>query len=307
MPLVRICISFTASRSLSSIALSKLVLPCVAPARGRAPSVGVHSPELADSVGLILSRGLLDPRQCLLVVHVHTLALAVHGADLPLARNFTPLTDLVRRHRPRVVDRHALAPEVGGADTQSRFDVALPGCVLRWKGLSAEFTSPDLAHIAPPDHPRARSPSGSIASCSITIAPSISPCSEADSGRQDFSGLLGAKARAMVVGCQMMFMHELGECAPENAPAGISERGERRKRGEVSGGVARVRRLCHRGTVRPGRRRQPPPSLPLPTARVKTRVKAETKRNGRSSTRKERARGKKGGEGGAGRSGDGGA
>mmetsp|Transcript_41860 Transcript_41860/g.96857 ORF Transcript_41860/g.96857 Transcript_41860/m.96857 type:complete len:125 (+) Transcript_41860:81-455(+) len=30
--------------------------------------------------------------------------------------------------------------------------------------------------------------------------------------------VIGAKARAMVVGCQMMFMHELGECAPENAP-----------------------------------------------------------------------------------------
>ena len=38
-------------------------LPCAAPARGHTLSVGVHRPELAEGGGVILSRGLLDPRQ----------------------------------------------------------------------------------------------------------------------------------------------------------------------------------------------------------------------------------------------------
>ena len=144
MFLVRICISFTDFEAPSPIALSHVVLSCAAPARGHALSVGVYRPKLADGGGLILRRGLLDPRQRLLGVHIDTLSLAVHGAALPLAQSVTPLaTDLVRRHRSPVVDRHALAPEVGGADTQSRFDVALPGCVLGWGGLSVGFTSPD--------------------------------------------------------------------------------------------------------------------------------------------------------------------
>ena len=112
-----------------------VMLSCAAPARGHALSVAVHHPERADGGGIILSRGLLEPRQRLLVVHIDTLAIVVHGADLILAHHVTPLaTDLVRRHRPRVVDRHALAPEVGGADGQSGFDVALQGACWGGKG-----------------------------------------------------------------------------------------------------------------------------------------------------------------------------
>ena len=87
------------------------VLACAAPARGHALSVGVHNPKLGDGGGIILSRGLLDPRQPLLVVHIDTVAVVVHEAELVLAESVTPLgTDLVRRHRSRVVDSHALAP-----------------------------------------------------------------------------------------------------------------------------------------------------------------------------------------------------
>ena len=44
----------------------------------------------------------------------------VYIADLRLAQSVTSLaTNLVRRHRPRVIDRHAVAPEVDGADGQS--------------------------------------------------------------------------------------------------------------------------------------------------------------------------------------------
>jgi len=98
-----------------------VVLSCAAPARGHAFSVAVHPPELADGVRIILSRGLLDPRQRLLVVHVDTPARVVHGANLVLAHRVTPLaTDLERRHRPRVVDHHALAPVVDEANALSR-------------------------------------------------------------------------------------------------------------------------------------------------------------------------------------------
>ena len=88
----------------------------------------MHHPELADGVGLILSRGLLEPWPSLLIVHGDTFALEVHDADLKLARSVTRLgSDLVRRHRPRVVDRHAFAPVVRVADGRSCEDVALEG------------------------------------------------------------------------------------------------------------------------------------------------------------------------------------
>ena len=103
-----------------------VVLSCAAKARGHAQSVEVHRTELADGAGLVLRRGLLDPWQRLRVVHIHTDAAAVHVADLPLARNVAPFgTDLVRRHRTRVVDRPALAPVVDAANEPGRFDVAL--------------------------------------------------------------------------------------------------------------------------------------------------------------------------------------
>ena len=103
-----------------------VVLSCAAPARGHALSVVVHPTELADGCGIILRRGLLDPWQRLRVVHIHTAALVVHGADLMLAHSVTPLgTDLVRRHRSRVVDRHALAPVVDAANKLGCFNVAL--------------------------------------------------------------------------------------------------------------------------------------------------------------------------------------
>ena len=77
---------------------------------------------------MILSRGLLPPCQCLLEVDGDILALVVHHADLILAQSVTRLgSDLVRRHRPRVVDRHAFAPVVDVADGLSGEDVALEG------------------------------------------------------------------------------------------------------------------------------------------------------------------------------------
>ena len=51
-----------------------------------------------------------------------------HVAELILAQSVTRLgSDLVRRHRPRVVDGHAFAPEVDVADGRSCEDVALEG------------------------------------------------------------------------------------------------------------------------------------------------------------------------------------
>ena len=76
----------------------------------------------------MLSRGFLAPWPCLLVVHGDTPAVAVHGADLMLGRSPACLaSDLARRHRPRVVDRHAFAPDVHVADGLSCEDVALEG------------------------------------------------------------------------------------------------------------------------------------------------------------------------------------
>ena len=81
---------------------------------------------MADGLEMTLRHGLLDPWQRLRVVHIHTEAIAVHVADLPLAHSVTPLgTDLARRHRSRVVDRHALAPEVDAANELGCPNVAL--------------------------------------------------------------------------------------------------------------------------------------------------------------------------------------
>ena len=103
-------------------------LSCAAVARGHALTLEIHHPELADGLGMILSRGLLDPWPCLLIVHGNTLAHVVHVADLMLAHSVTRLgSDLVRSHRQREVDRHALAPGVHVADGLSCEDVALEG------------------------------------------------------------------------------------------------------------------------------------------------------------------------------------
>ena len=108
-------------------------LSCAAPARGHAVTLEVHHPELADGVGIILSRGLLEPCPSLLVVHGDTAAIAVHEAKLMLALSVTRLgTDLVRRHRPWVVDRHAFAPVVHVADGPSCEGVALEGKGSGW-------------------------------------------------------------------------------------------------------------------------------------------------------------------------------
>ena len=103
-----------------------VVLSCAAPARGHALSVAVHVPELADGVGLILRCGLPKPWQRLLVVHLDAEAIVVHVADRVLAISVTPLrTDLVRRHRSRVVDRRTLPPEVDFTNDPGCFNVAL--------------------------------------------------------------------------------------------------------------------------------------------------------------------------------------
>ena len=57
---------------------------------------------------------------------IDTKALVVHEADLVLVRIVTPLSaDLVRHHRSRVVDRHALAPVEDAADEVRCEDVSL--------------------------------------------------------------------------------------------------------------------------------------------------------------------------------------
>ena len=85
-----------------------------------------------------MSRGLLDSCPCLLIVHGDTAALAVHAADLKLAQSVTRLgSDLKRRHRPRVVDRHAFAPVVDVTDGTSCPDVALEGGAARLSTWSA--------------------------------------------------------------------------------------------------------------------------------------------------------------------------
>ena len=92
-------------------------LSCAAPARGHALTLEIHHPELADGVGIILSRSLLEPWPCMLPIHSDTAAVAVHERYLPLAQSVTPLrTDLIRRQRPWVVLRHAFAPVVDVGD-----------------------------------------------------------------------------------------------------------------------------------------------------------------------------------------------
>ena len=151
-----------------------VVLSCAAPARGHALSLVVHRTERADGAGMILRRGLLDPWQRLRVVRIHTEAIVVHGAELPLAVSVTPLgSDLVRRHRSRLVDRHTLAPVVDAANEPDCLNVAL---VRGASAIAKVVRLPTLgrrANIATPL-------TWSIASCSITIAPSISPCCDAD-------------------------------------------------------------------------------------------------------------------------------
>ena len=101
-------------------------LSCAAPARDHTCAVAIYHSERSDGSGIILSRGLLEPWPCLLKVHGDTVALEVHEAKLMLAHSVTRLgTDLVCRHRPRVVARHALAPVVDGADGRGCLDVAL--------------------------------------------------------------------------------------------------------------------------------------------------------------------------------------
>ena len=102
------------------------VLSCAAPAWGHTLSGEVHETEPAGGVGIILRRGLLEPCPRLLVVHIDTMAIVVHHADHILAHSVTPLgTDLERRHRLRVVDRHAVPPEVGHANERGCTKVAL--------------------------------------------------------------------------------------------------------------------------------------------------------------------------------------
>ena len=101
---------------------------------------------------MILSRGLLEPWPCLLVVHSDTVAKVVHVTDLRLAFSVTPFgTDLVRRHRPRVVDRHAFAPEVDGADGLSCKDVALVGarkCVSKVRSIPFRVIKKDRSEMS---------------------------------------------------------------------------------------------------------------------------------------------------------------
>ena len=120
-----------------------VVLPCAAPARGHALTHAMHHPEQADGLGIILSRGLLEPWPCLLIVHGDTVAsIEVYEADLILAQSVTRLgSDLVRRHRPRVVDRHAFAPVVHVADGLSCEDVALDGRGGAWLGKMVSASS----------------------------------------------------------------------------------------------------------------------------------------------------------------------
>ena len=88
-----------------------------------------HVRQINNRGDTILSRGLLVPHQRLLVVRrVDSSPVLVHVAEHVLAVGVAPLgADLERRHRPLVVDRHALAPEVDATDALSSLDVALRG------------------------------------------------------------------------------------------------------------------------------------------------------------------------------------
>ena len=103
-----------------------VVLSCAPPAQGHTLPREVHKTEPVGGVGLILSRGLLEPCHRLLVVLVHTAAIVVHHAEHTLALSVTPLgTDPVRRHRSWVVDRHTLARVVDHANVHGCMNVAL--------------------------------------------------------------------------------------------------------------------------------------------------------------------------------------
>ena len=103
-----------------------VVLSCAAPRAGLSFAQVVHHAELVECLGLILSRGLLEPRLRLLVVLGDALAVVVHVAERVLAEGVAPLgADHVRCHRPRVVDRHAVAPEEDAADECRCEDVSL--------------------------------------------------------------------------------------------------------------------------------------------------------------------------------------
>ena len=147
-----------------------VVLLRTAAAQRCAPSVLVHHRELAGRVAPALSRGPLEPRPCLLEVHSDTAAVVVHRADLPLAQSITPLrTDLVRRHRSRVVDRDPFAPVVDGADGPSCFEVALSdGWCERVSANSSWHHLP----MAPPTNARSPDPSPPGASRSRCPTPS---------------------------------------------------------------------------------------------------------------------------------------
>ena len=85
-------------------------------------------PDSVGGWGMILSRGLLEPHQRLLEVRIAPIALLQQVAELILAAGIAPLgADPIRRQRPLVVDRHALAPVVDGTDELSSPDVALRG------------------------------------------------------------------------------------------------------------------------------------------------------------------------------------
>ena len=79
---------------------------------------------------MVLRHGLLVPHQRPLVVQWFDAVdfMREHPAELILAVGVTPLgADLVRRQRPLVVNRHALAPVVDATDGRSSPDVALRG------------------------------------------------------------------------------------------------------------------------------------------------------------------------------------
>ena len=93
----------------------------------------VHHAERADGTRLILGRGHLEILQRLRVIYRHTnAAKVVHVADVPLAASVPPLgTELVRRYRSRVVDRHALAKLVKSAKEPSCGGVSLYWWMVR--------------------------------------------------------------------------------------------------------------------------------------------------------------------------------
>ena len=98
-----------------------------APAGRAAMTIHGHESQRFIGVGEVLSCALLEPRLRLLCLYMGCVAL-LHEirAKLKLAIGAAPLsTDPVRRHRPLVVGRHALAQRVDVSDELSSLDVAL--------------------------------------------------------------------------------------------------------------------------------------------------------------------------------------